>query len=315
MRAPLFPFHGIVGVALLVIPLFPAPAQPAKVDQSGMMIHDIPKEEATSLREAGDSFMRQFSGSTSFGEYQAAFESLLRRDDDDMERTASKAHELAAISRAGLTSADSDIGPPVLGKFTFAGSRKVGPALLKLAYWRHHRLGPMPLVLAFTKPEEKWGLSQVGFGGDLAGPDLEACWVYEKPVQLARRIPAFPEITASIGECMDSLVKGKPRTAFETLVKKWSGDAPDPTILSEALITGLENARDLGPVTGYKFIGTSRQSDMLCRLVLTLRFGKKHAPVSFRFYRPGETWLLWKVSMFDEATRDLTDQTVTTQAD
>lgn len=245
MRAKLFPFRGIFGVVLLVIPLFPAPAQPAAEDKSKMMIHDIPEEEAASLREAGDSFMRQFSGSTSFGEYQASFESLLRRDDNDMERTASKAHELAAISRAGLASVDSDIGPPVPGKFSFAGTRKVGPALLKIAYWRQHRLGPMPLVLAFTKPEEKWGLSQVAFGGDLAGPDLEACWVHEKPALLAQRIPAFPDLAASVGECMDSLAKGKPRIAFETLVKKWAGDAPDPTILSEALITGLEKARDL----------------------------------------------------------------------
>lgn len=280
-----------------------------------MMIHDVPEEEASSLREAGDSFMRQFSGSTSFREYQTAFESLLRRDDDDLERTASKAHELAAISRAGLTSVDSDIGPPDLAKFSFAGTRKVGPALLKVAYWRHHRLGPLPLVLAFTKPEQKWELSQIAFGSDLAGPDLEACWIHEKPAQLAQRIPAFPAIVASIGECMDSLVRGAPRAAFETLVQKWSGDAPDPTILSEALITGLEDARDLGPATGYDFIGASRQSDMLCRLVLTLRYGKKHAPISFRFYRAGETWLLWEVSIFDEATRDLTGLTVTIPED
>ena len=65
MRAKLFPFRGIFGVVLLVIPLFPAPAQPAAEDKSKMMIHDIPEEEAASLREAGDSFMRQFSGKRS----------------------------------------------------------------------------------------------------------------------------------------------------------------------------------------------------------------------------------------------------------
>ncbi|MBI3879536.1 MAG: hypothetical protein HY301_05670 [Verrucomicrobia bacterium] len=265
----------------------------------------VPEAEYLELKAAADKFMRQFSG----GESKSACADLFSRYAAEKSAASSKAGEMAATLAVGEVMLKGDLGKPLKGEFVFVGSRRIGGRLLKLAYLRKHSLGPFPVVFVFNKGDKEWTISQIGFGDETAGPDFNALWVQETPSQLRQTIPEFAKILKSTDECMKGLVQGVTRPSIEALVKAYSHDATTTGSFTDGLVRVIEGRPSIGKTLGYELLGVARQSDSLCKLVYVWRFEKLHAPLCFEFYKPAETWLLWRVRLFDDATKDLTATT------
>jgi hypothetical protein len=274
----------------------------------------IPASQQMDLKAAGDAFMRQFSASESLSEYRSAFEGLLARHATDKASASSKALELAANVSVGQVALKDEIGKPIKGAYVYVGSRRIGARVLKLAYLRKHTLGPLPLVLVFNKMDQEWTIAQIAIGAGTAGPDVNALWVYETSPVVKQTITDFANLRTATDECLKALVQGETRPSIERLVKRFSQNAPNPSLLIDAVVKAVEGRPDAGKSLGYELFGTARESDSRCKLIYNWRFEKVHGALCFEFYKAADSWLLWQVRLFDDATQDLTANTVSEPA-
>lgn len=258
--------------------------------------------------------MREFSASGDTAAYRTCFEGLFARYAADKSNAASLALKLGAEAYAGQISLKDEIGNPEKGKFVYVGARRIGARLLKLAYYRQYSQGPLPMVLVFNKADRDWTIGQVAIGSATAGPDIRALWVRETPAVIKKTIPDFPALRIASDDCMRGVTQGKTRPGIETLVNRYSQNSPSAARFIDTIVEGIEGKPAIGKSLGYELVGTARQSDSLCMLVYVWRFEKHHAPISFMYYKNTDGWVLARMSLFDDATSDLTATTVSESA-
>lgn len=308
-------FRSIVPFGLIMLPwTLMAADEPSAPASGNEDLPVIPAAELSALKSAGDSFMREFSASQNTAAYRTSFEGLFTRYAVDKSNAASMALKWGAETYAGQIRLKDEIGTPEIGKFVYVGARRIGARLLKLAYYRQYSQGPLPVVLVFNKADRDWTIALVAMGESTAGPDIRALWVQETPAVIRKTIPDFPAFRAATDECMKGLIQGETRVGAEALVKRYAQNSPNADRFIEQIVKGIEGRPAIGKSLGYELVGTTRQSDSLCKLVYVWRFERHHAPVSFMFYKNADGWVLASVNLFDNATPDLTATTVSEPA-
>lgn len=264
-------------------------------------------EEKLQLQTDGKAFMVRLS----MGEYESAFSELFAKYAEPGRSAEADARKWTYDMGYLSEELQARCGDAIPGSFTFVGSLTAGGRILNLAYLLRHAWRPFPVVLDFSKIEDRWAMVQISTDPELSMEVMREFWTTVDPAYLTQRVPEAQSMLSATEACMAKWHAGNVRPGFAQLVDQFGKGIPEKLTIevTESIVLCVERRPSwrLGDSQGFELWDTSHMANDLLRITYVWFFAKKNSPVTFIFYRGEHEWSLFTVRLFDDARPDLKD--------
>ena len=157
-------------------------------------------EEKLQLQTDGKAFMVRLS----MGEYESAFSELFAKYAEPGRSAEADARKWTYDMGYLSEELQARCGDAIPGSFTFVGSLTAGGRILNLAYLLRHAWRPFPVVLDFSKIEDRWAMVQISTDPELSMEVMREFWTTVDPAYLTQEVERV-DLAAAVLEVKDKL--------------------------------------------------------------------------------------------------------------